>query len=205
MRHNKIFIVFLFIILLFYFSIVNVSFAETIHLPDVSNLLDDEYKYYVCFQNPQSNKYYLAIAKEKSLVWSFPNNAVFTKINNESKLYVFNGTAWISEDISNMECCSFFNNQLAVDYYNTYGVTTLSCIRYSNFDIYTAIDSNNTVGDIFFQQTHLSATKILTVETVKEIPLVVVGTLKVIIPVGLVVLSVVFLIYLIKWVISRVV
>lgn len=197
---NKIFIILLVSILVL-FNFVNYTFAETIHLPDVTNLLDEEYKYYVCFQNPQNNKYYLAIAKEESLVWSFPNNAVFTKINNQSKLYVFNGTAWISENISNMDACRFFNNQLAVDYYNTYGVTTLSCMRYSNFDIYTFV--NNSAGELFFQQTHLPATKILTVETVTEIPSTVVGVLKMIIPVGLVVLAMVLLVSLIKSVISR--
>ena len=78
---------------------------------------------------------------------------------------------------------------------------------YSTFDIYT----DSSCSEIFFQKTPVTETpettpdkvEIPAVETVEQIPVAMMETLKMIIPVGLVVLSVVLVIYLTRRLISH--
>ena len=74
----------------------------------------------------------------------------------------------------------------------------LSCFVYSNSTVYTDIDKT----DVFFQVPVQEVEVVVpALEKVEELPKAIVETLKVIIPVGLVLLGIILLIYLIKRVI----
>lgn len=210
---NKILIMIIFIFALFlFFNIknVNASFDITYNdvkysLPDLPSDVADKHFIIVCegtpsvdkdvilFYNTKPYKYYQECSNYYS---QYKADCIPVGFEPLSYVYTPSGTSgWVSKQFS----------------YRFHGVTGFNInwytLIYSNNDIliYKSEKDNSTeVLGTFFQLpvTEIPET-IPALETVEQIPTAMVETLKMIIPVGLVVLSAVLLIYLTKSVISR--
>lgn len=200
MKVKKIFIILLIsIIILLFFN--SSTFASVLYLEDVENLLSEEYPYYVVFRDPQTDVNYMIISSVTTIVWGNIDLVFDAYSTSNCKFYEYNGTAWILIDSIPKCAWRLTSRQFNVKYYTAYGVYPIECMKHSNYDIYW---HENDGGGIFFQQTLLPALE-MKVEAVKEIPSMVMGLMKVMIPVCLTILSVVLLISLIKSVILRMV
>lgn len=197
MKSNKILFIILFIVLFCFCFSIN-SFAaftfernnnhySILDIPsDVGNnyvIMIDNNIVYLCYPG---NGY---LGKE---------NLIFRITENKFGFSIKSNTNWATLSYKSYDMSS--NNQVwtqgYVDCPDIPGQN--SHIVYSTQDI---IDISN--GEVFFQKTLPAVVGVI--QEVTQLPGIIKTVLKVIIPVGLIVLSVVFLIYLIKSVISRVV
>lgn len=186
---NKLFITFLFLIAFILFFNINNVFAfsftcntenhtETIDLPDVA----EEYQSY--FNLP-----YIIFSTDnvKFCIRFLADNESFFYINQYGiawsgtiHQFTYDGSSWDYR---------FNNNKIA-------GITAVSNYYYFNSDIYTDVDKSN-----YFFTCPVTGVVIPALETAKQIPQAIVTTLRILIPVGLVVLLVGLVICLIKRVI----
>lgn len=186
---NKIlFILFLFLSVLLFFNINNVFAAisftyngEQVDLPDLPSDVNISYGYVVgSFNNATSDTtddYY------RILILS----------NSDSYFYLIGGQYYVSGSAS---MYSYKNNNWSFDKNTTdYIINGHLRYVYSTVNVYSDIDKT----EVFFRP--VLEVVIPALETAEQIPQVIVKTLKILIPVGLIVLAIGLTIYLIKRVI----
>lgn len=187
---NKIFITF-FILLAFilFFNINNVFANVTVDdnnagilLTEVKNYFNNNnlvlYNYVIC-----NNGVVFAFAQE-DYMFNILNNAIYVRGAHEFTFSLENDYYTFTLDNSGVQHVSFSSSK----------------IKYSSFDIY-----NYNGVDLFFPLTPVPlktlGVEIPALETAEQIPEAIATTLKIIIPVGLIVLSIGLVIYIIRRVI----
>lgn len=190
---NKILTVSIIFILISFIFINNSVFAVTKEdLVDVSQL--DLSKYPSGYS--LDNGYIMVV-----------NNSIYDIIimpDNFTGTLLWEGTRIYTSDSSNYLCIRMYDVSFG-DYFVSNSCTNNTEIFYGTMNVY------NSSGEVVFQQAPVTeqpetipeTVEIPAVETVEQIPVAMVETLKMIIPVGLVVLSVVLLIYLTRQLICR--
>lgn len=156
LKKNKIFIILLAIFIIILLSLNNCVNAVRIPIDTVEGLLDDEYPYYFIFENPQSGNYYMVVSSVVPSAWG-SGYAVLTGYSTlNTRIYKFTGVSWILEDINNIDFVKWrldYVNRygdLQFDYYQGYGVNSVECFRYCNFDIMVS----GSTDDVFFRKLH---------------------------------------------------
>jgi len=160
----------------FTFTCNNGSSTETIELPDVA----EEYQSYFDLPYIISNQdgYIIRFLADDDSFFYLDGDLVGW--SGTIHQFKFNGSSWNYK----------FNNN------NIFGRTSILNHIYLNATIYS--DGNKT--DVFFQRPpqKVEGITIPTLETAQQIPQAIVTTLKILIPVGLVLLSIGLVVYLIK-------
>lgn len=193
MKSNKILFIILFIVLFCFCFSINSFASITLPVDGVNKDFPDvplEARYYTIFS--YKGNYYLCYTLDADC-----SRIQLAKSNMGGLRVTFLDKSG--------NCLQEFRYRLENDSWNFYDSGTNGFIGNSWSDpvvYYSKLDIYGLDGTIFFQKTPL-AYQIPAITEVNQVPEVIVGILKVIIPVGLIVLSVGFLIYLIKSVISR--
>lgn len=146
LKKNVCIILFLIIFLLFFFSL-NVHAS-----PYIDDIINEEYPYYIIFQNPETKVYYCVISKITSTCQSYSGNeTVFWNFNTGNvQFYVFDTAYWKKISIDNIPSLKWRSGtaQLQIYYDRDYGVNFKQCLKFSNSNI---IDHES--QEIFFQLT----------------------------------------------------
>lgn len=174
-------------------SSINVNYnGNSVELPSISTI---DFSSYDNFDS--SCDYFIFYAWNNYRLFVIPKNC-------ELKIYSFNnGTGVHIEDDSTKMLHFYFNNNSWVFSEKAHWLDHISSDGwfYSTVDIY-----KDNSDEIFFQKTPVTtpaAVEIPALEKVEQIPEAITTTLKMIIPVSLVVLSVILLIYLMRRLIYR--
>ena len=227
MKFNiKIFISFLFILIILFLlnTNVNASYYNGVYIPEPVSI-DNNSNYYI-YYNPNDSKIHLLtfngdieylgnfIDINYSSGMFYPSIWFKKSDNTDSSKFVFGfmmGNNRLEYELNNSQWVlvkSDYNNHFSSLRYNYDIINNIICSNYNicngkrvigNSDI---VYSSNSAS--FFQEP-VQEVVVPALGEVKELPKAIVETLKIIIPVGLVILGIGFVIYLIKSVILRVI
>lgn len=172
MKYKKLTLVFLVLLILLLFS---VNCFATSYSPYIEDLLDENYKYYVIVQNPDTEKYYLAVSKVQTTVWGEKEIILEDLRGNNTRFYEYSGVSWQYINGSN----NIYDYVDGFNWYYKSGVFSSNpqglqigfytdgsnkAIKYSNYDIKVAGEET-----VFFQQTPLRGyLKVATLAKVTE-------------------------------------
>lgn len=175
MKLEKILLVFLLFTLLIsihQFCFASLIGSDSVSYPDIpTQYLGYNYNY-VIFSDSKSNIFLVIFANENAKP-KIENGYLFSSVSNGRMIgFLLSGNSWVQN----------FDKTSSVNEANGF------VFKYSTCDVYKD-------NELFFLKT------VVLVEEVQELPRVIAETMKVIIPVGLIVLAVILLIYLIKRVI----
>lgn len=182
-----LFTLFLFFIILLFFSFNNVFASinftynnEVILLPDIPSTIDVSNGYFIGFYN---NKYFIwVLNNDSSYFYKRSSSSPQIWVSGSASAYDLVGNSWV------------YNN----DTQTNYCVTNIDCFRCTYVDIYLGIGKT----EVFINP--VQGVVIPALETAEQVPEAMGTTLKILIPVGLVVLAIGLIIYLIKRVIYSV-
>lgn len=188
--NKKIFYIFIFFLLILFFLNVN-SNAANISSNGIVYKIPDDIKNFIIADFYDTNCIVLIFSENLDSTWQI------TQLNS-----TYNTTSIINSSgsfkIIRIEKGQTDFNSGSVELWNR-NITVYQNIIYSSKDIY-----NINGSDVFFQ-VPVQGVVVPALGEAKELPKAIVETLKIIIPVGLVILGIGFVIYLIKSVILRVI
>lgn len=214
------FLLIIVIFLLCVFAFINSSFSYSgtkgnisYNLPDFNSIVDFNYDEYFIMYYPGNGKYRLVISRTSLKNETYPFYFYYNDINGAMQLrgnHPVNGSVYeCSNNDTSWNLCKNYNvNTGGIIYGFEYWDNDLphfskeEAERYiitSNFDVYF---DDYTGKKLVFQKT--PQVEIMEITQVEKIPEIMSKVLQMIIPVGLVVLSIGLLIYVIKSVILRV-
>lgn len=156
LKKNKLFVILLVILIVILSSLNNCVNAVSFSGNSVEKLLTEEYPYYFIFQNPQTSDYYMVISSVTTTCWGSGDLVLNDYSSQNTKFYKCTGVNWALTDINSIDNVVWRVNytnrsgQLNVQFNSGYGVNSLDCFKYCNFDILTTNSS-----DVFFQNTPL--------------------------------------------------